>query len=284
MSFIRKIIDHKALLKSTFFVFALNGVKRLSGLITIYVLVRALSQTQFGEYQFILSLVGILTIFSMPGLNNAVMQSIARGHKGTFRASLKPSFLSSLIGALILCGIGGWYFFTKESGNLHITFFVVAAFFPSTHGLRRWRAVKTGTESFSFLFLADGLIALLTAILAISVALLVPDPILWLLIVVMLVPSIQNLLLTYLTLKKIDHNAPVEDGSIAYGIKITAYSSINIVANHLDKLLIYGFFSPASLAIYFAADRMAELTNNPLSPPPLRFKGAFKALPPKANS
>ena len=25
-------------------------------------------------------------------------------------------------------------------------------------------------------------------------------------------------------------------------------------------------------------------TNNPLSPPPLRFKGAFKALPPKANS
>jgi len=27
-----------------------------------------------------------------------------------------------------------------------------------------------------------------------------------------------------------------------------------------------------------------ERITNPLSPPPLRFKGAFKALPPKANS
>ena len=63
-------------------------------------------------------------------------------------------------------------------------------------------------------------------------------------------------------LKKIDCRAPVETGSIQYGIKTTLYSSLNIIANHIDKLLIYGFFSPASLALYFAAERMSELTKS----------------------
>jgi len=252
---------HKNLLQNIIFVFALNALQRIFGLATVYVLVRTLTQNQFGDYQFILSIVGVLTIFSLPGLNNAVMQSTARGMWGTFRLVLKPSFLSSLIGSLILCGVGAWYLLVKDS-NLFLAFYVAAILFPFTHSLKYWKALKVGKEKFLSLLLIEGSFALLTALLVIGVSLAVPGSIIYPLFIVLAIPAIQNFILTGYMLKKIDRVSPVETGSIQYGIKITLYSSLNIIANHIDKLLIYGFFSPASLALYFAAERMSELTKS----------------------
>ena len=134
--------------------------------------------------------------------------------------------------------------------------------FSFAHSLKRWNAVKTGKEKFSSLFLIEGVFALLSALFVIGISLLIPGAIIWPLFVVLAIPAIQNLIFTGYLLKKIDLNAPIEEGSIRYGIRTTLYSSLNIIANHIDKLLIYGFFSPASLALYFAAERMSELTKS----------------------
>lgn len=252
---------HKSLLQNTVFVFALNALQRFSGLATVYVLVRTLNQDQFGDYQFILSIVGVLTVFSLPGLNNAVMQSTARGMEGTFSHALKPSFLSSLIGSLILCCIGTWYLLVIDS-NLFLAFYVAAILFPFTHSLKHWKSLKAGKEEFLSFLLIEGSFALLTALLVIGFSLAIPGSIIYPLFIVLAVPALLNLVLTGYMLQKIAPEAPVETGSIQYGIKTTLYSSLNIIANHIDKLLIYGFFSPASLALYFAAERMSELTKS----------------------
>ena len=149
MNFVNRdfLKKHKTLLQNTAFVFALNALQRFFGLATVYVLVRTLSQEQFGDYQFILSILGVLTIFSLPGLNNAVMQSTARGMEGTFRLSLMPSFLSSLIGSLILFGIGTWHLLITHS-DLFLAFYVASILFPFAHSLKRWKAVKTAKRSF----------------------------------------------------------------------------------------------------------------------------------------
>ncbi len=250
---------HKGILKNFFFVFVLNIIQKVLGLATIYVLVRALDKTQFGEYQFILSVVGLLTIFSLPGVSNAIMQSTARGCEGVFRESARLAFLSSLIGSLILCGIALWYFLTKENAP-YIAFYAAAGLFPFVHGLKHWKAIIAGRERFSLLLVIDGLVALLTALLLISVVLIFPGSIVLPLFIVLCVPSLQNLIMTCYLFKKIDNKAPIENGCVQYGIKTTFYSSLNIVANNIDKLLIYNFFSPASLASYYAAERIAELT------------------------
>jgi len=44
----------------------LNGLQRLFGLATTYFLVRALSQESYGEYNFILSSIGLLSLFALP--------------------------------------------------------------------------------------------------------------------------------------------------------------------------------------------------------------------------
>ncbi len=258
LAFLQK---HKSLVQNSFFVFSLNALQRLLGLAMVFVLVRTLDQSQFGDYQFILSLVGILTIFSLPGLTNAVMQSSARGLMGTYRASLKPSLLFSLLGSLILFVIGTWYLFFTEN-DLYLAFYISSIFFPLAHSLKNWKAVITGEEKFSSILVIEGLFTFITTCLIIGISLVKPGVIIWPLLIVLLVPSIKNLIFTGYLLKKINCDAPIEEGSLSYGMKTTVYSSLNIIANHLDKLLIYFFISPTSLAIYFVAERMSELTKS----------------------
>lgn len=258
LAFLQK---YKSILKNTIYVYVLYVLQRVSGLATVYVLVRTLDQELFGNYQFILSVVSILTIFALPGLNNAVMQSVARGYKGTFGASIKPSFLFSLAGSLILIAIGTWHLI-YGGDDLYIAFYLSAFLFPFAHSLKNWKAVIAGEEKFLSLLKIEGLFSILTAVMIIGISLAKPGFIIWPLIIVLAVPSIQNIFYTIYTVKKIGSSAPVEEGSITYGIKTTVYSSFNIVANNIDKLLIFFFISPTSLALFFVAERMAELTKS----------------------
>jgi len=97
LSFIQKKLKavprrHLKIGKNAAFLFGLNGFRSALGLVITYFLVRALSQESFGEYNFLLSLIGLLSIFTLPGLNEAIMQSVARGKVGTYRAALPLGF------------------------------------------------------------------------------------------------------------------------------------------------------------------------------------------------
>ena len=85
------VFDPRSLLSGSYSLIAKNAglliglqaVQRLLGLVTTYFVVRVLSQDGFGSYQYVLSVIGVVSIFGMPGINNAVMQSVARGYRGT---------------------------------------------------------------------------------------------------------------------------------------------------------------------------------------------------------
>jgi O-antigen/teichoic acid export membrane protein len=155
--------------------------------------------------------------------------------------------------------LGLWSFFTKTT-ETHMIFYVAAVLFPAVHGLKYWRAVHAGEERFSALFIIDSTATIVTAIFVVIAAFLFSDSIIWPITTVLLIPSVQNLFFTYKAIKLTKKNALIEKGSLSYGIKTTLYSSLNIIANHLDKLLIYAFFSPSALALYFVSERLSELT------------------------
>ena len=153
LPFVSQISD--TIFRNTLFVFALRFLQKTLGIAATYFVVRALSQEEFGEYHFILSIVGILTIFSLRGLNNSIMQSVARGFIGTYRAAVPLAFYSSLVGSLILAGIGGWYFLDGQQ-EMAFGCFIAASLFPFARGLTQWKAVKSGEEYFPAIFKLEG--------------------------------------------------------------------------------------------------------------------------------
>jgi O-antigen/teichoic acid export membrane protein len=260
------VFDPRSLLSGSYTLIAKNaglliglqGVQRLLGLVTTYFVVRVLSQDGFGNYQYVLSVIGVVSIFGMPGINNAVMQSVARGYRGTYRVSIRPAVLGSLVGSLVLLCVGCWYYFVRGS-ELGASFFLATLVFPFAYGLTQWKGLRSGLEDFAGVVKLNGAAAIVTSLLVMGTVLYVTDVFAVLVVIILVVQSILNVLATRASFRHVRRDEQVEDGSIRYGLITTAYMVFGHVALYVDKLLIYAFLTPASLAIFVAAERLPEL-------------------------
>ncbi|MGZ9096685.1 MAG: lipopolysaccharide biosynthesis protein [Micavibrio sp.] len=250
-------VIHPRIYKGVISMFALRGIQMGLGLATMYFLSHTLTQKAFGEYSFIVNAVGLLTIFSLTGLTDSVMQAVARGFQGTYRAATPIAFYSSLIASLILLIMGGWYL-SQDHWQLAAGLFAAAFLFPFSNGLLLWKGVTTGSEKFPTLLRLEGANSAIMSVLVIGGVILMPGIILIPLVVGMTIPAIQNIRQTIRSFKEINKVEPVEEGGISYGVKTTFYNSLNIVARHADKLLLFMFLSPQTLALFVASEKLSE--------------------------
>ncbi len=247
--------------KNAGYLFALRGLQGVLRLAMLYFVVRALSNAQFGQYQFILSCMALLAVLALPGLNNAIMQSVARGFPGVYRRAVPRAVLGGLIGSAVLLGFALYH---RAAGTAELAggFFLAAVLFPPAYGLEQWKALRSGTEDFAGILRLEGAGFVILAAIMIAAVRLKPGAVIVPLAVLLGVQASLNLCLTALALRRIPRDAPSEAGTIRYGTRMTVYSSFNIVANQIDKLLIFAFLSPAALAVFVAAERVPELTKN----------------------
>lgn len=230
------------------------------GFVTTYFLAHTLTQENFGEYHLILSVVGILSMFALRGLNNSIMQSTARGFKGTYRVAVPIAFLSSLIGAFILVLLSIYYM--NQNPTLALGFLISGLFFPFMHGMIHWKGVETGKEKFKKLVIFESISAFIMHAGIIITLMFFTDTFLLPLTILFLIPSLFNIALTFYKMREIPINEAQESASIKYGIKSTMFESFNILAKHTDKILLFFWLSPTTLALFVAADRIAELVRN----------------------
>ncbi len=254
----RHALDLPALGHNAAFLFGLRALQGALRLVTLHFVVKALTKTQFGQYQFILSCVGILVITALPGLINAVAQSAARQQPGSFGRAVSLSFRGSLVGALVLAGLGAYHFWRHEPETA-AGFAVAAALFPAVYGLALWRAMRIGAEDFSGLFMWDGITNIAIAVLTIVGVWQLPGTLLVPLVVMFAVQAAFNFIATRVAARAIPADAPAENGIIRYGVRTTAYAALDIVAREIDKVLVATVLSPASLAVFAAAERLPEV-------------------------
>jgi hypothetical protein len=154
-----------SLARNAAFLLALRVLQQLLRLAMVYFVVRALDSTQFGQYQFVLTCAALVAMFALPGLNNSLMQSVARGFPGSYRAVLRRAFASSLLGSLVLFGLGAYYA-VQHTPALSSGFLLVGLLFPFAGGLEQWRSLKTGAEDFAGMFKMDGIaVVVMTALM-----------------------------------------------------------------------------------------------------------------------
>lgn len=259
---LKDIPNHQlSLVRDTIWLIVLNIVQKTFGLLTTYVLVRALSTTAYGEYNFILTIISLAVVTSLPALGNAVLQSVSRGYLGTYRASLKVKFLSSLIGSLFLLGFTGW-FFLQNNLELSYGFLIAACIFPFAYGFTQWKRLKIGLGNFSIVTKVDGISVIITSILIITAVSYVSNNILIPLLIILSVKALFDIVFSVLTYRSIKSDDKVEKGSIYYGIKSSLFSVLGTTALTIDKIMIFFFLSPTSLAIYVAAEKIPELVKS----------------------
>lgn len=256
--------DIRYLIKGTFWlgVSRAVGVGVAFGLSILYA--RYLPKELYGDYRYIMSVMGALGIFALPGMATIITRSVARGFEGTFRRGSFLIFFSSFGISLIGIGIAAW-FYTQGNSGLVAGFLIAALFAPFADGLGNWRGYfdgrkefkkKTGFNIASNLFygvLMGGVIALTIAfdvIPLLALALLVAA--------YFFGHGIPNILAYRSTLQMVEKTAPIEPGAIRYGFHLSFLDAPATVANYLDSVLLYQLLGPASLAVYSFALAPAE--------------------------
>ncbi len=260
-SLLEQLRGREELVKNCSYMIIFRGLQVIAALGTYYFVIRALSKDSFGEYHYILSVINIVSLVSLKDMNNAVMQSIARGFLGTYRKSIFISLATNAAGSVVLLGFAIGHYFNHDL-EISIGFFISALFFPFVHGLLQWHSIQIGKENFFRNILHKGGELFSTYALIIAGVLLLPGTLLIPLLFTLFIPAIHNGIMTLISYRSVSPDAPVEDGAITYGIKTTIYSAANIISMHLDKLLLLFFLSPAAVASFVAADRIAELFRN----------------------
>lgn len=101
----------------------------------------------FGQYQYVLSVVALLSVFSFPGLNTAALRAFVEGDEHAIERSVRYSFLSSLLASIILIVIG-IVKYIQGSTLLGWSFGIAALLIPFFYAPNNWYLYYEGKLNF----------------------------------------------------------------------------------------------------------------------------------------
>lgn len=237
-------------------------VQKIFNFISFIFIVKNISPEIVGNFQFVISLIMTASIFSLNGMNISLMTTLSNKKYGFFLKATKLSFYFSFIGSFLLLIIG-FYNYSIGNNAIAISLIIASLLNPFFKGLLSWKINKISFGNhleLSKIELLNSII--LNTLLVASVHFYTGDHI-YLVLILLLVPSIQNCILFYkekkLKLRKKNYKFNKE---IKYGFQYSFQDIFPLVAKEIDKLVIFFFLSPASLAYFYVLSRIPEFIKN----------------------
>ncbi|MDR3583400.1 MAG: oligosaccharide flippase family protein [Candidatus Pacebacteria bacterium] len=265
-------LDLPYFVKNGFWVALRQGAGVVAGLALSVTFARLASQEVYGQYQFVLSVLSIVSILSIPGLNLSITQSAARGHDGDYKEVVKVSFLWSLLGIPALLAVGAYYYATR-SHPLGIAFMITAIFFPFFYAPNTWDSFLQGKGRFDVVT-KYGIVQSMVNALATMVVIFFSRT--------SLIPIIMMYLVSYTffngyfywrSLRYIENGKKDKD-VFRYGWFMNKINFLGVIAANIDSVLVGIFLGPVNLAVY----AIVSLVSNRLS---ALLKSFFSVIFPK---
>lgn len=211
----------------------------------------------YGVYKYVLSFVAILTMATLPGLDQAYIQAVARGREGGFFRLLQKKIVWGLLGSLgsLLCAA---YYFINDNYVLTSAFVVVAAFIPFMDSLSLYDDLFQGRRAFalSSKFLVLSQIA--STILLVATILYFPQ--VWALVLAFCAGlTVIRLIFLIYTLRTHAPNNAEDEGTTSYGMQLTVIRASSVIAGSIGGIIIFQVLGGTALAVYAFAVAPTEL-------------------------
>lgn len=238
------------------------GLGKAVGLTTSFLLALAwanwIDPHIYGNYQYLLSLAAIISILSLPGIGSAVIRGAAKGFEGTlteaFRVQLKWGFLTTPT-ALAAAG----YYWLQNNLNLALPLVIIAFFLPLFNASVIYQSFLVGKKRFDVQVKFDATTQILAVALMVSVLFFAKSflanttPYLVILLIFTVYYGSRTLLRFFffrLTRKRFQENTVSDPQTITFGKHLSFLGAIDVVANNIDKVLLFHYLGAANLAIY----------------------------------
>ena len=229
-----------------------KAVEALSGLGIMVLFGFLISKETFGAYQYILSIAAIVGIFSLYGIDTALIRTVARGNEKMLVPCFKTKLKWGSIGGLISLIISFWYF-SQQNFQLGLSFLIVALSLPFINALLVSFSFWQGKKRFDVHNKYYIFYCLLSAFL-LAAAIVLTKNLPWLVLGHFLGFAVAGFIIYKLTVKNISQGEE-EKETISFGKHLTLMNAAVIISTYIDKIIIWKFLGPISVAIYTFAER-----------------------------
>ncbi len=227
------------------------------------VIARYVPKDAYGTYKYVLSIVSLLSVFSLNNVGGAVMQSVARGFPGAaedgFKANLRWSF-AVFLGAFAI----GAYYLLMGNPVLGIGVLIGGCASPIIASYNLYLPLLNGEKDFMRVAWYGGFVTnFVPAALLVVVALLAPTPIL-----LLAAYFFGNLLAAayayWRACRRYHRNDAHDPEMLAYGKHLSVMGVISGIAGNIDQVLLFHFGGAIDLAIYNFATALPDQTKGPV--------------------
>ena len=240
--------DNVYLFKGGFWLILGNIFSAVIAIFSSIAFANLLDPVTYGNYRYILSVAGILGIFSLGGIATAVAQAVARGLEGSFytglKVRLKWGMLGSL-GALLLAG----YYFIKGNYLLLVPLLTLAVFLPLMRSFNIYSSFLEGKKVFSSKIKYSIFSHFLSVATSVGV-LLITKNLIWLVAAYFISNVSLNCFFYLRTKKKFQPNRREDPQTISYGKHLTLIGTLGEIASQLDRVLLFTFIGANQLSVF----------------------------------
>lgn len=223
----------------------------LFSLILILAFANLLPKETYGLYKYILSLAGILGVFTLTGMNRSVAQAVASGYDGALKAAVKYQLKWSFI----MLG-GFWalsaYYFLKGNTQIGISLLIMSIFTPLVLSFNTYGAYLEAKKEFRL----NNIFSALSVIIYVSgmlITIFLSGEVVWLVLTYSLTTALSTIIFYLITLRMIKPTTTNQGETLAYGRHLTFIGLIGPIASQIDNLIITHFWGATQLALYSLA-------------------------------
>ena len=243
-------------IKNLFYLVAGQGAADLLGFVLSIAFAWLVAKEVYGQWNFILSIVGIFAILTLPGINTAIVQSVSSGHDRVLVKGAKQKFKWSILGTIATLGVGIYYFLSGDA-LLGKSLIIASLFFPFYHSLQIYASFFSGKKRFDKVAGYRFIIHAVSILATIAVIYLTRNLILILGTYLLSFSLLRGffLRLAYQSME----NQKDDPRAITFGKHVTVTMIPTQIRQHCDKIVIALFLSFPQLAIYAIARGFADV-------------------------
>jgi O-antigen/teichoic acid export membrane protein len=219
-----------------------------------------LDPVTYGNYKYIISIVGILGIFSLSGMGTAITQAVARGLEGSFYTGFKTKLKWSLLGSLAAIG-GAVYYWLRGNDLLPIPLLISAIFLPLMQASQIYGSFLTGKKLFNAKVKYSSFSQIISVVVIIA-ALFLTKNLFWLIAVYLISHTILNFFFYWFTQKRFQPNKKEDSQTLLYGKHLSLMDVLSTTSAYIDKILLFTLVGSTQLAIYSFAIIIPDQINS----------------------
>lgn len=237
------------------------AVNAVGGFVLNIFLIRYLDLTELGNYKTYFSVINILILFSLVGLNNSIAKAVAKKYKVFFRKATNISIIFSSVASIILVILAFTYY--KDSAVKYALIYS-SLIIPFYFGLNTWESFLLGKRNFKQIFI-NYCFMIATRLGLLFAVLFYTKNYLYAIVVYLCVDTIYSLIFYLFIRRKTDWeeiDPVIEKEYIKHGARLTGASTISVIASNVERIILYAVSNASLVGSFSIIDIIPTMAKN----------------------